>query len=324
MTLALQRPHGPDGGFYGLMNLYNFQRDTLGFLSRAAQDYGDISYFRMAAFHFYLLNSPAYVQEVVVKQAHKIEKWQRQTDTWSKAVGHSSLTLEGERWQRNRRILNPSFRASVVRRYYEVIIRHTERLLNRWQSGQSYEMMFEMMRTTMGIIADVIFSVQDMERDAADLNQALTTVFEVLTARTVAFQQLPNWLPTRDNLRLRAASRTIEAFIMGMIQRRRASPTAIEGDILADLINARDEETGAQLSDREICNELKTFFGAGHETTALMLMWTMHLLSQHPETQEKLYTEVDTVLGGRTPTATDIEHMPYTTQVLNESMRIYP
>lgn len=323
MTRALERPRGPGGGPYGLLNLYHFQRDTLGFLTRAARTYGDVAYFRMAAFHFYLINNPADVQALIVRQAGKLEKWQRQTDTWAQSVGHSTLTLEGEAWQRHRRILNPSFRAAVVRRYEPVIVRHTERLLNRWQGGRAYEMMFEMMRTTMGIIADVIFSVPDIERDAAELNRALTTVFEVLTARTVAFQQLPAWLPTPANLRLRRAARVIEDFVFQQLQQRRAAGER-SADILSDLMNAQDEETGARLSDREIGNELKTFFGAGHETTALMLMWTIHLLAQHPDVQSRLQAEVDSVLGRRPPTADDLKQMPYTEQVLNESMRLYP
>lgn len=323
MAVALQRPAGPDGGLYGLGNLLQFQRDTLGFLSTMAERYGDIAYYRMAAFHFYQINNPDYVQAIIVRQDDKIEKWGRQTATWANAVGHSTLTLEGEPWQRTRRIMNPAFRAMAVRRYHSVVVAHTRRLLDRWQSGQVYEMMFEMMRTTMGIIADIIFSVEDIERDAAELNRALTVVFEVLTARTTALQQLPPWLPTRDNLRLRGATRSIEGFIMGMIRRRRAEG-GVYGDILGDLMAAEDEESGERLSDREICNELKTLFGAGHETTALMLMWTIHLLTGAPEVQDRLLAEARSVLGARAPAVEDLKLMPYSEQVLNEAMRIYP
>ena len=256
MNATIIRPPGPKGGVYGINNLLSFQRDTLTFLSNAAENYGDITYYQMASFHFYQLNHPDYVYEVLVKQGRKIEKWGRQTDTWANAVGHSTLTMEGSEWKKHRNILNPAFHSQTVKRYEEIIINHTERLLNRWQDGQSYEMMFEMMRTTMGIIADIIFSVQDIERDAADLNQALTAVFEVLTRRTTAFQQLPPWLPTQDNLRIRRATGVIEEFILDMIQKRREEG-GDHGDILSDLMNAIDEETGEMLTDREILKSSK-------------------------------------------------------------------
>jgi cytochrome P450 len=323
MTAQFQRPHGPHGGFYGINNLIAFQRDTLGFLAETAQKYGDISYFRMAAFHFYLLNNPDYVYETVVAQGNKIEKWKRQTDTWANSVGASTLTLEGDTWKQHRRILNPSFHSQTIKRYYDIVVRHTERLLDRWQDGMPVEMMYEMMRTTMGIIAEIIFSVKDIEHQAADLNRALTAVFEVLTARTTAFQQIPLWLPTRDNRRIAQATRVIEAFMFEMIRQRRAQGQNGE-DILNDLMSARDAETGMTFSDRQIVNELKTLFGAGHETTALWMMWTLHLLSQHPGIQEKLYTEVRQVLGERQPGLQDFDAMPYTLKVLNESMRVFP
>ncbi len=275
---SITRPAGPSGGLFGVRNLLDFQRDTLGFLTRTAHGYGDLVYFRMAAFHFYLVNHPDLVHEVLIKNSTKVQKWKRQTDTWANAVGASTLTLEGDTWKKHRRLLNPAFHSQTVKRYYDVIIEHTQRLLDGWEDGQSYEMMFEMMRTTMGIIADIIFSLKDMQREAADLNQALT---------------------------------------------RRQDPGEY-ADILSDLIQAKDEETGATLTDLEINYELKTLFGAGHETTALMLMWTLYLLSLNPEIQERLREEVDTVLGERAPALEDLPRMPYTLQVLNESMRIYP
>ena len=323
MTSTVERPSGPKGGIYGLGNLVNFQRDTLGFLTKAAQDHGDIAYYQMAAFHFYQLNHPDHVHEVIVKQSRNIEKWGRQTDTWANAVGHSTLTMEGQEWKKHRNILNPAFRPQTLERYQDIIVQHTDRLLNRWENGGTYEMMFEMMRTTMGIIADIIFSVEDIERDASDLNQALTSVFEVLTSRTTAFQQLPPWLPTRDNLRIRNATKVIERFIMELIATRRKENRDY-GDILSDLMNAQDEETGEKLTDQEILYELKTLFGAGHETTALMLMWTLYLLSMNPETQERLFAEVSDILGQRTTTKEDIPDLVYTDKVIHESMRVFP
>jgi cytochrome P450 len=323
MDAVIERPKGPDGGWYGARNLIRFQRDTLGFLTETARDYGDLSYFRMVAFHFYLLASPDMVYEALISQGNKMEKWPRQTATWANAVGHSSLTMEGDLWKQHRRLLNPAFHSQTVKRYQNIIVEHTARLLNRWESGKTYEMMFEMMRTTMGIIAEIIFSVKNIENDAADLNRALTNVFEVLTARTVAFQQMPSWVPTRDNLRIREATRVIEGFILKLIRERRQEGKDY-GDVLSDLLFAKDEDTGATLNDREICNELKTLFGAGHETTALMLMWTLYLLASHPEIQEKLNREVVEVTNDQPPGLEQIKLMPYTEMVINESMRLFP
>jgi len=48
------------------------------------------------------------------------------------------------------------------------------------------------------------------------------------------------------------------------------------------------------------------------------------LLAKHPEVEEKLATELETVLNGRVPTIEDLSHLPYTEQVMNEALRLYP
>jgi cytochrome P450 len=87
---------------------------------------------------------------------------------------------------------------------------------------------------------------------------------------------------------------------------------------------ARDSNTGESMSDEQLRNQIMTLMLAGYETTASALTWTWYLLSQHPQAAERLRSEAKRVLEGRAPTYGDIENLPYTRQVLNESMRLFP
>ena len=78
------------------------------------------------------------------------------------------------------------------------------------------------------------------------------------------------------------------------------------------------------MTDRQLRDECMTLLLAGHETTALALTWTTYLVAQHPEVEEKLRHEVDTVLAGRLPGASDLPNLVYTARVLKESLRLYP
>jgi cytochrome P450 len=78
------------------------------------------------------------------------------------------------------------------------------------------------------------------------------------------------------------------------------------------------------MSDGQLMAECLTLFGAGHETTATALSWTWYLLCQHRESYQKIQTEVDSVLQGRTPTYADLARLPYCLQVFKEVMRLYP
>ena len=77
------------------------------------------------------------------------------------------------------------------------------------------------------------------------------------------------------------------------------------------LLAARDEETGEEMSDQQVRDEVFTLILAGHETTANALAWTWYLLSQNPEVERKLHAELADVLGGRLPTMADLANLRY-------------
>jgi cytochrome P450 len=118
--------------------------------------------------------------------------------------------------------------------------------------------------------------------------------------------------------------RRIERFIDQLIADCRSGKLDRSDNLLALLMAAEDPETGYRYSNLEIRDELITFLGAGFETTAAALAWTWYLLSQNQDARARLAREVDEVLGGREPTADDVDNLPWTQAVVAESMRMYP
>lgn len=107
-----------------------------------------------------------------------------------------------------------------------------------------------------------------------------------------------------------------------MIEERRSSNEERD-DFLSVLLKAREED-GSVMNDKQLRDESLTLFGAGHETTATALTWNWYLLATHPDSYQKVLQEVDTVLQGRTPTYSDLAHLPYSLQVFKEALRMYP
>ena len=124
-----------------------------------------------------------------------------------------------------------------------------------------------------------------------------------------------------QNRRFAEARARLTALVDGIIAERRRSGVD-RGDLLSQLLAARDVD-GTQMSDTQLRDEVAILFMAGHETTALALSWTWFMLATHPEIQEKVWAEVDSVLSGRTPTADDLQRMPYLRMVLQEGLRLY-
>jgi cytochrome P450 len=124
--------------------------------------------------------------------------------------------------------------------------------------------------------------------------------------------------------RIRANFETLDTIMQTLIRgREKASGTAPK-DLLDRLIAATDSETGVRMTDEEVRDEVIIIFLAGHETSALAATYAWYLLSQHPNEEAKLHAELDSVLGGRIPTYDDLEKLPYTRRVIDETMRLYP
>ena len=130
-------------------------------------------------------------------------------------------------------------------------------------------------------------------------------------------------MPTRQNREFRRAKQTIDRIVLEIIRSRREQPTE-EVDLLSMLMSAKDEETGAGMSDRELLNEVITLINAGHETSATTLAWTWHLLGTHPEVMAQMQAEIDSVLQGDSPTFEKLPQLQYTRRIFDESLRLRP
>jgi cytochrome P450 len=123
-------------------------------------------------------------------------------------------------------------------------------------------------------------------------------------------------------LRLRRAVRELDTIIYRVIREHRSSHAA-SGDLLSILLEARDQDDGSALSDRELRDEAMTMMLAGHETTANTLAWTLYALARAPELRARVEAELDAIHEPQVGVQ-QLAALPYTTQVIKEAMRLYP
>ena len=179
---------------------------------------------------------------------------------------------------------------------------------------------------TMLIVARTLFGADRvaMKDTAERIGAAIHVIQAAADKEFQAPLVLPEWLPTAMNRQRRAARGVLYEIIDRLIADRRAQGNAADsGDLLSMLLQSRDE-AGDRMSDAEVRDQLVTLFVAGHETTSNALTWTWYLLSQHPAVETRLHEELDGMLGSRPPALADLPHLPYTMQIIKESMRLYP
>jgi cytochrome P450 len=115
--------------------------------------------------------------------------------------------------------------------------------------------------------------------------------------------------------------RALGKIILQVIERRRKD-TATSTDALGMLMQARDPQSGQLMQDSQLIDEVLTLIVAGHETTASTLNWAWYLISQHPEVEQSLSDELNTLTT--CSEFGDLSRFLYTRQIIDETMRLYP
>lgn len=314
-------PPGPRG-LLPLREIRAFRRDLLGFLEQMAKTYGDIAYFRFGFHTVYLVSHPDYIQDVLVTQHRSLPK------SWileiaRDALGNGMLTSNGEYHRRQRKLIKPVLDKHRIPGYAETMVRLADRTAAAWQDGATIDMADEMMRLTLAVVAQTLFS-SDLDETATEIGQSISEMAEMYERAKSPFADQINRLPfLPGNRRFKRALVRLDTAIYRIIDRRRRSGDTPD-DLLTLLLAARNEDDGAPLTDQQVRDEALAVFLAGQETTSDVLAWTWYLLSQHPEVEAEFHRELDDVLDSHLPGSPDLERLTYTRKMLAETMRLYP
>ena len=226
-------------------------------------------------------------------------------------LGKGIMTSEGELWKRQRYMMQPLFHRRVITGFAQLIAAANRRRIASWDQvaarGELLNLTDEMSDLTLEIVLRSIFG-RDLDRLTEQLG---VNPFEVVTKEQ-----------SRD-LQFAYKFRSLTKLVAQLIARRRAEPEE-HFDYVAMLMAARDKETGAPMGERELIDEIMTLIVAGHETTASGLNWTWYLLSQHPDAEARLHAELDAAPEIEAPSLAEMEALSYTSQVVNEALRLYP
>ncbi|MCZ7497128.1 cytochrome P450 [Agrobacterium rhizogenes] len=271
------------------------------------------------------LADPALIHEALVKNAHLLGKGEDVRRALGPALGQGLLTADGDHWKWQRQSVAAAFRHEKLLELLPVMIDAARRTQQRWHASPAgdIDIGHEMMRTTFDIIVETMMS-GGHGIDIARVEQSITDYLKP-TGWTFALAMLgaPEWLPHPGRRKARAAVDYLRSSLATVISERRQNPIE-RNDLVSMLLEAKDPETGRMMSDTEIIDNLLTFITAGHETTALGLAWTFHLLSQNSDVERKVIDEIETVTAGEPVAADHIARLTYTRQVFSEAMRLYP
>ncbi len=289
---------------------------------------GPVCWTRLLGKRIYFVNDAEYVKRILLDNLANYPKSVTYRNNLRPFLGDGLLISEGGFWKRQRRLAQPAFHLRRLKVLAAAMAEAAARMSGSWQHGKVMDVMAAMNVVTMEIVANTLFGA-DVSGDIGEVAEAMAVLQEETgRVRPTAFFDLPEFLVRPRGKRFSGAVATLDRIVNRIVAERRASGVSRD-DLLSMLLEARDEETGEGMTDRQLRDELVTLFLAGHETTAIALTWTFHLLAQNPAAEAKLQAEVDSVLGTGSaaraaPAFEDLEHLPYARMVAEEAMRLYP
>jgi cytochrome P450 len=271
------------------------------------------------------VTEPGMVKAVLLDQKDAFNK-ELQIKLLSPLLGSGILTSEGADWKWQRQASAPMFRQSELLSLVPAIVKASEDGVARWRkagSGALHAIDREMTQVTFDVISATLLPSADdtvgpaVERNAGQFQQgtAWSLLYNVM--------RVPKWLPHPGRAAMQRSRNSLREQTGRLIDERRAEGGR-KDDLMQRLMEAKDPETGKEMSREKLIDNLLTFYLAGHETTAKALTWTLFLLARAPEWHDRLAEEVVRVVGGGPVEGQHIAKLVLTEQVLKEAMRLYP
>src|SRR6202046_3065619 len=287
------------GGQRVLGHALEFGRDPLALFQRA-REHGDVVRIRFGPFRFYVLNSPAAIRQALVGEARKLSKGLN-FGRARRLIGNGLVMSEGESHHRQRRLMQPAFHRTEIARYVGTMRDVAVPRISAWPDGGTLAFDREIRSITLTVLARTLLS-SDIGADAIDeIERLLRVLLSELVARGISANVAGlGWVPTRSNRRFSAANRRLRALLIDVIDGYRRDG-ADHGDLISILMRARDDDTGARMTNEQLRDEATTLVIAGSETTGNTLAWACYLLAQHPQIQDRLQREADLVLAVADP-----------------------
>ncbi|WP_158944434.1 cytochrome P450 [Granulicella sp. S190] len=294
-------------------------------LSKYTELFGD-------TFRFYLggikkaivTTNPSVIQHVLKTNAENYQKSEIQVKRMGHFLGKGLLTTHGEAWRTQRRLIQKGFDRKQLEALSAIMqdsLAESLRDFDREILVGPVDIYPHLMKMTFAMVARSLFGAKLKDEDIDVVSHTICTVQEFIVRQTLQ-PYLNPWFEASGELRRHEEMRTrADGILMEYIKARRQQ--APGHDLLQTLMDARYSD-GEGMSDELVLSESMQLLVAGHETSSNGLSWLLYLLSSHPDCLERVRQEFDSVLGDGPLSFSDVSKLEFTTQVIQEGLRLYP
>ena len=300
-------------------------RNPVQVLSRYTELYGDTFKFYLGGIKEAIVTTnPAVIQHVLKTNAENYQKSEIQVKRMGHFLGKGLLTTHGEAWRTQRRLIQKGFDRKQLDALSSIMqdsLAESLRDFDRQVRVGPVDIYPHLMKMTFAMVARSLFGARLKEKDIDLVSHTICTVQEFIVQQTLQ-PYLNPWFAASGELRRHEDMRTrADSVLMEYIKQRRNQEPG--HDLLQTLMDARYSD-GEGMSDELVLSESMQLLVAGHETSSNGLSWLLYLLSSRPDCLERIRQEFDSVLGEAPLSHADVPKFEFTTQVIQEGLRLYP
>ncbi|MFC4374209.1 cytochrome P450 [Nocardia halotolerans] len=267
----------------------------------------------------YLLTTAELVREVALSTAEFDREDLR--EAIEDVAGGSVNVLRGEEHKLRRRMISPALRQTRLAEYAH----SAADIANTWAAGLPAGTRVNLMDEAHGLVLDTVsatlFTADFGATARREIRDNVPWLLSQVIMRTALPPQLRR-LRVIANYRWQTKARHLRTAVGAVITEYRRRDEDFN-DVVSALIRHTDSETGATLSDEHIIDEAILMLAGGVGSMASLAGWLWHEVMRHPDVADRLYTELDTVIGSAPVTPEHLPDLPYLKQVVAETIRFW-
>ncbi|XP_021858340.2 cytochrome P450 CYP72A219 [Spinacia oleracea] len=279
---------------------------------------------------------PHLIKEVMIKY----EEFQKpNVNPLAKMIVKGLVALEGQRWAKHRKIVNPAFHLEKLKALQGEFYISCNEMVRKWE---------EMMSSSGSCELDVWHHLDNLSGDVISRAAFGSSykqgkkIFQLQKEQiTIAMKVLHQvyipglrFLPTKTNKRMKEINNEMRVLMNNVISKRENQMKMGEtcnddllGILLESSMKAVEEDGNKMnggLSIDEVVEECKDFYLAGRDTTSCLLVWMMVMLGNHLDWQARARDEVLRVFGNNKPDFNGLNNLKVMTMIMYEVLRLYP
>lgn len=306
---------------FGIQAPFIFAKDPLLALRKGFDKCGDT--FRLKLFREFLVSrDPAFFKHILVTNNKNYKKGSS-SKMLNPVLGNGLVTSEGDFWLRQRRLVQPAFHRERLQELFVTMGNITASFLEEMETFRGKSAV-DIDAKMMGITADIALKTlfgNISNEDKMQIYHQVNRTQKYLVTRVRRPYRIPLMVVNGEKSRFKTDLAYFNKLVFEFIHQRHSMEEK-PNDLLQLLLDSLDEETGARMNDQQIRDEAITMFAAGHETSATGLSWLLLELARQPEIVSKIRQEAE--IFDYVPSFDQLLKLPYTRQVIEEGMRLYP